>query len=117
MFPMEKNINAIDYKLWLIALLDLYGGLLTDKYRHSLSLYLNEDWSLAEIAEYFSISRQAVHASITRAANHLEHFEEELGLSRSRQTLRNGLEEIKRLLAENNTTEANKTIEQLLAEI
>ena len=42
-------------------LLDLYGKLLTQRQRECLELYYNKNLTLAEIADYFHISRQAVH--------------------------------------------------------
>ena len=39
------------------ALLDIYGGVLTDKQRDVLDLYYNEDLSLSEIAANDEISR------------------------------------------------------------
>ena len=42
-------------------LLDCYGELLTKRQRDCLDLYYNENLTLAEIAEHFRISRQAVH--------------------------------------------------------
>ena len=39
-------------------LLDCYGMLLTARQRECLDLYYNENLTLAEIAEYFHISRQ-----------------------------------------------------------
>ena len=38
-------------------LLDFYGMLLTARQRECLDLYYNENLTLAEIAEYFHISR------------------------------------------------------------
>ena len=52
-------------------LLDCYGMLLTARQRECLDLYYNENLTLAEIAEYFHISRQAVHASWGRTAGRL----------------------------------------------
>ena len=37
-----------------------YGGLLTDKQSEIFTLHYEEDYSLAEIAEKFNITRQAV---------------------------------------------------------
>ena len=42
-------------------LLDIYGKLLTKRQRECLELYYDENLTLAEIAEHFNISRQAVH--------------------------------------------------------
>ncbi len=62
-------------------LLDFYGNLLTDKMRNTLELYLNEDLSLAEIAESENISRQGVGDTVKRAIRQLREYEEKLGLA------------------------------------
>ena len=46
------------------VLLDQYGPALTDKQREILTEYYNEDFSLAEIAENFGITRQGVRDAI-----------------------------------------------------
>ena len=50
----------MDKRLRLGLLLDWYGALLTDRQRATLEQSLNEDCSLAEIAEREGVSRQAV---------------------------------------------------------
>ena len=60
--------------------LDVYGGMLTEKQSKLFDLYYNEDCSLAEIAEQFSISRQGVLDGIRRAQDKLSGLEEKLGL-------------------------------------
>lgn len=64
----------------IALLLDFYGGLLTDKQQLCLDMHYNQDLSLAEIAETFSVSRQAVHDILKRAENLLEEYEMRLGL-------------------------------------
>ncbi len=59
-------------------LLDLYGGLLTDKQRAFLEFYYNDDLSLAEIAENEGITRQGVYDIVKRAKDQLIKFEEKL---------------------------------------
>lgn len=57
-----------------------YGELLTDKQKDILNLYCLEDFSLGEIAEDLSISRQAVHDAVKRSTKILESYEQKLGL-------------------------------------
>lgn len=61
-------------------LLGFYGGLLTDKQQAMLNLYYEEDFSLAEIADHYDISRQAVRDNLKRAEQTLEHYEDQLHL-------------------------------------
>lgn len=63
------------------VLLDLYGGLLTDRQYDMMSLYYNDDLSLSEIAEQYGISRQGVHDAIKRGEEALVHYDETLGLA------------------------------------
>ena len=63
-----------------LMLLDFYGNLLTDKMRDCLELYLNDDLSLAEIADDAGISRQGAHDTVKRALYQLHSYEEKLGL-------------------------------------
>ncbi|MFB3785105.1 MAG: YlxM family DNA-binding protein [bacterium] len=73
-------VEPLEEKQWIGALLDVYGGLLTDRQRDFLDLYFNEDLSYGEIAEAEDISRQAVHDTIQHGKKALLHFEEHLGL-------------------------------------
>lgn len=62
-------------------LLDLYGGLLTEKQQTFLDFYYNDDLSLAEIAENEGITRQGVYDIVKRAKDQLLNFEEKLHLN------------------------------------
>jgi predicted DNA-binding protein YlxM (UPF0122 family) len=62
------------------ALADLYGALLTPRQREVLSLYYEDDLSLAEVAARAGVSRQAVHDLLRRAAAALEGYESRLRL-------------------------------------
>ena len=66
----------------LNLLLDFYGALLSDHAREFMRLRLEEDMSLQEIAESASVSRQAVHDSLTRSEKQLNEYEDKLGLIR-----------------------------------
>ncbi len=63
------------------ALLDIYGGVLTEKQKDMLELYYNEDLSLSEIAEQAGISRQGVRDSIKRGEETLSELEEKIGVA------------------------------------
>lgn len=62
-------------------LLDIYGGLLTDKQKSFLDFYYNDDLSLAEIAENEGITRQGAYDIVKRAKAQLIKFEEKLLLN------------------------------------
>ena len=72
-------------------LCDYYGDLLTDTQRRCLQLHYDQDLSLTEIAEREGISRQGVHATLSRAGAALAMYEEKLGClrrARANQTAR-----------------------------
>lgn len=71
----EKNLK-------LASLLDFYGDVLSERKQAVLSMYYNEDLSLAEIAEDIGISRQGVRELIKKAEEELIFFEDKLGLEK-----------------------------------
>lgn len=71
---------SLERTVWMNQLFAYYGNLLTDKQYAMLSLYYEEDYSLAEIAEHYQISRQGVHDNIKRAEAALERYEDQLQL-------------------------------------
>ena len=66
----------------ICLLCDYYGELLTDTQRRCIQLHYDQDLSLAEIAEREGISRQGVHATLSRAGAALTVYEEKLGCLR-----------------------------------
>jgi len=70
----------MDKLSYIVLLLDFYRNLLTEKQRDIMSRHYEEDMSLAEIAEEYGISRQAVHDIIKRSEKILIDYEKELGL-------------------------------------
>ena len=62
------------------ARFEFYAALLTDKQMNYIELYYADDYSLAEIAEEFDVSRQAVYDNIKRTEkvlffhNHFDGF-------------------------------------------
>ncbi len=89
-----------DEKWRLSQLCDLYGALLTDKQREALELSVNEDLSLAEIAENTGISRQGVRDQIRHAASLLCEYEEKLGLLATYTALSEDLTELGKMAEE-----------------
>jgi len=81
--PLAKTVR-------MNRLFDAYRHLLTEKQRTFLYQYFAEDLTLGEIAETFSISRQAVYEHIKRAEQALEDYEAKLQLVR-RQDARRAL--------------------------
>ena len=71
----EKNLK-------MACLLDFYGDILSERKQAVLSMYYNDDMSLAEIADEVGISRQGVRELIKKAEEELTFFEDKLGLSR-----------------------------------
>lgn len=57
-----------------------YGALITEKQNEFLRLHYDEDISLGELAEMFSVSRQAVLDGIKRGESALKEFEDKLHL-------------------------------------
>lgn len=72
-------------------LMDFYGEILTKKQRDVISLYYDDDLSLAEIAAEAKITRQGVRDSIKHGEATLREMEQKLGLaarfSRQKKTL------------------------------
>lgn len=70
----------LDQNLEASLLFDFYGELLSPRQREVMSLYHEENLTLAEIAAEFGISRAAVHDSLKKAEKALSEYEEKLGL-------------------------------------
>lgn len=61
-------------------LYDFYGQLLTKRKQEVMELYHEENYTLAEIADEFGISRAAVHDSLKSAEKSLQEYEYKLKL-------------------------------------
>ena len=81
-------------------LFDFYGKLLSEKKREVMSLYYEEDMSLAEIGSEFGISRAAVFDSLKKGEKELEKYEQELGLLEKYLKQRQAFTEVEALLGE-----------------
>jgi len=62
-------------------LFDFYNSLLTKKQKEYFIMYFENDYSLKEIADYYKISRNAVHSTLTTTIKKLEDYENKLNLA------------------------------------
>lgn len=98
---MESGMNAMmEKKVSLSWLLAFYGQMLTENQREMSRLHWEEDLSLAEIAQQFSVSRQSVHDTINRTEKQLDGLEEKLGLLQRFRTVEEGLRSCDALLSQ-----------------
>lgn len=81
-------------KVEIGSLLDIYGTMLTEHQRNVLAMYVDDDYSLAEIAEIEGISRQGAHDAISRASAQLYGYERSMRVVNNRRAL---LVEIRKL--------------------
>lgn len=88
----------LDKVLRIAELYDFYGALLTAKQQRCLEMHYLSDDSLAEIAEEFQVSRQAVHDILRRGEQLLAEYEAKLGLVARRQRERETLAEVRACL-------------------
>ena len=87
----RETLAAMEKKVSLSWLLAFYGEMLTENQREMARLHWEEDFTLAEIAQQFSVSRQSVHDTVSRTEKQLEGLEEKLGLLRRFQKMKEGL--------------------------
>jgi len=76
---MVDNMSIADIERYN-RLLEVYGGLLSDKARDVLTDYITYGLSITEIADARNISKQTVSTTIRRALRNLERYEEVLGM-------------------------------------
>ena len=68
----------VEENIYLAKLFDAYGALLSEGQQKIMSHYLNDDYTITEIAENLSVSRQAIMDSISKADKKLRSYEEKL---------------------------------------
>ncbi len=71
----ETTLERVEKLSHIAVLLDNYGKLLTKRQQEALSLFYEEDLSLAEIAQQLGGSRQAIHDLIHRGEKQLLEYE------------------------------------------
>lgn len=113
----RQGEGRMEQLLYLSALFDIYGALLTQKQQECLKMHLFEDFSLSEIGEALGISRQAVYDNIHRSEKAMESYEEKLGLvaryQKERQELAGIFDAIASLRTAENAPAVNAVLERL----
>lgn len=100
------------YKLSM--LLDFYGQLLTENQYTCLDLHCNQDLSMGEIAQELNISRQGVYDFIKKGRERLLEYEERLGLLKRFTENNRKLKEIRELLSDGHSREAEKKLDEVI---
>ena len=91
-----------------------YGALLTDRQNEMLRLRYDEDMSLGEIAEEFSVSRQTVQDTILKGEKHLVLADGALGLIDKDTSVKRELEKVKRLALSGTSEEIIAAVNNIL---
>ncbi len=81
MTPKERKIIK---KMRIQGLMEVYPGLLTDKEKAILKMYIKPGVTGSAVARKFNISRQAVHDHIKRALTRMESCEASVKFLRKR---------------------------------
>lgn len=68
----------IEERVRIAVLVKYYGKLLTQRQRDVVSMYVDNNLSLAEVSEELNISRQAVKDALDNALSSLEKYEADL---------------------------------------
>ena len=117
----EQSIEQrLEERVYLSMLYDFYGALLKENNRRIFEAYIQEDYSISEIAEEMEISRQAVHDAVKRITKQLKGYEEKLGLLERFEQQRDEMKRLRECLQEMNISEEDpkgKEIFQILTEI
>lgn len=112
----QRGGQTVEQTAYLSCLLDFYGPLLTERQRQLMQLRLDEDFSLAEIAEECSISRQAVSDGIKSAQERLLKLEGSLGLYQRHKAQLGQIERAIALLDANDIPAARQRLDELTKE-
>lgn len=117
----EQSIEQrLEERVYLSMLYDFYGALLKENNRRIFEAYIQEDYSISEIAEEMEISRQAVHDAVKRITKQLKGYEEKLGLLERFEQQRSEMRRLHECLQEMNISETDprgQEIFQILSKI
>ena len=84
----------LDERVQTAILIKYYGELLTEKQKNILSMYVDNNLSLAEVSEEIGISRQAVKDALDNALQTLKSTEEKLKFIHRDEKVKNFIENL-----------------------
>lgn len=90
----------LEKTLRMNRLFSFYRPLLTKKQQEYMQLYYGDDYSLGEIADAFSVSRQAVYDNIKRSETILTDYEKKLHLVEDFEKKQEAVEELRKYASE-----------------
>ena len=93
--------------LYYNELYDFYSGLLTDKQREYFEDYYFNNLSLAEMAENYNVSRNAIFKQIKITKEKLDELEGQLSLKKKK-------EKLEKIITKINDDNVKKELEELL---
>ena len=76
----KKPMLAEMQHVRITRLYDIYGGVLSERQREAMELWVNEDLSISEIGNSLDLTRAGAHDRITKACAIIEELEAKLGL-------------------------------------
>ncbi|GEK89158.1 putative DNA-binding protein [Alkalibacterium putridalgicola] len=91
----------LEKTLRMNRLFSFYRPLLTKKQQEYMQLYYGDDYSLGEIADAFSVSRQAVYDNIKRSETILTDYEKKLHLVEDFEKKQKAVEDLSDYVKEN----------------
>lgn len=110
----DQRNERLEKSVEIGTLCAFYGRLLTQRQLEALRRHYEEDYTLGEIAEQMSVTRQNVHELITRSVQKLRRYEEALGLAARAEDTARALRKAQSLLAQGSLNEANRILETII---
>lgn len=100
-------------------MLDIYGGILTEKQYDMLEAYYCNDLTMEEIAENNNVSKQAVHYAIKNAEEKIMKLEEQLQIMKKYDALECELESLKSRVdtGKASAEETSEALDKILREL
>ena len=111
------KVTTMEEILRQTLLYDFYGELLTEHQKQVYEDVVLNDYSLSEVAQSLSISRQGVHDMVKRSTRLLNEYEEKLHLVERFVDLRGKVGEIPKLTENEKDDPSMQKIGQIAAEI